>query len=230
MTFYTDNSTVLRPLACLESTVICKPDHTHCQTLGTPWDAHSTPKTRAGAQALYLAVVALSSSNMYSSIRARLGFGLVAATKLSQAISLPLAEQQGKVEARRLFQTSLAGAQIVLRDTARARWAKEGGLINVFDKIKPEDRAGLCDMYLFHAAGWRNLSVVGMIITGTTILIIQIVAFEVEGEITPVRSTWKCLCKLVGGVVWFICKVPGWITKGRDKAKSICDGLRRHLC
>ena len=205
------------------------PDHTRCQALGTPWNAHFTPKTRAGAQAIYLAIVALSSSNMYSSIRARLGFGLVAAAKLSQAISLPLAEQQGKAEARRLFQTSLAGAQIVMRDTARARWAKEAGLINVFDKIKLDDRAGLCDMYVFHATGWKNLSVVGMIITGATILIIQIAAFEVEGEITPARTTWKLLCNLAKGVLWFIRQIPPWIAKGRAWVMSTWNKIRRYL-
>lgn len=224
LTTYTDNSSMLHPLACLESTLICAPDGNHCQPLGADWGSEFTPKTIQGKLAVYLTVVALSTSGLSGSIRGRLGSGLIAATKLSQAISLPLAPWQWEVECRRLFQTSLASAQIVIRDVARARWRDETGLVNVFDQFEPVTRKGLCGMYIFHSTGWKNFTVVGMVVTSVLVLVIQLVAFEVEGEITPVRWIWK------GCVEAFhlLCKAAVEIGKVvKDWSGRLMDRIRR---
>lgn len=92
---------------------------------------------------------------------------------------------------RRFFQMSLAGAQIIMRDMMRARWSNETGLVNMFDKLDEEDKKGLCGMYVIHTTGYRNLKVLGMALTAAALIIVQLVAFEVEGEYKPVRALWK---------------------------------------
>ena len=67
-------------------------------------DAH----TRGG---FLLMVFALLWSNIYDTINYRLGNGLAAQTPVRGWESLPLAKEQWKVEARQLFETSLARIQ-----------------------------------------------------------------------------------------------------------------------
>lgn len=197
---FTDASETAKALGCVESTLICVPNGTFClpHLAGMPgissaWPAGTGPKSYQTEQALYLTYVVVASSDIFSSIRARLGSGLVASSKISQAMSLPLADEQWKVEVRRLFQTSLAGWSVVARDVARARWAGEKGLRNVFDQFPPEIVNGMCGLYKFHATGWKNINLVGSVMTSGILLVIYLVSLEVEKRISFFRPVWRFL-------------------------------------
>lgn len=183
------------------------------------------PRSHDGGIALLLTVLIVASSTMLTSIRARLGSDLVASSKISQAMSLSLATEQWKVESRRLFQTSLAGWQIVAHDTSRARWALDTGLRNVFDGYKPKVAKNLCDLYKFNANGWKNINVVGSSMTGFVLLVIVLASLEVDEKIRlfiPIgrflRKIWKVF--LIGSqrvmtmfksrFNWAFMKVKGW--------------------
>ena len=229
---YTDASNTAKPLACLEETFLCLPDGSHCvptlagQPGSAAWPPNTGPKTPEGEIALYFTSLVVASSNMYMSIRARLGSGLVASTMISQAMSLPLAEEQWKTETRRLFQTSVAGWYIVARDASRARWAGETGLQNYFARSPKKVVEKLCRLYKFHATGWKNVNVVGSVVVVCIWLLILLVGLEVERKVrvfVPLgRGIGRCSRRLYA---WMLkCGPP--LRQVYDKWKA---GLRR-LC
>ena len=72
--------------------------------------------------------------------------------------SLPLAKEQWKVEARQLFETSLARIQIDARNIAQGTAASYPGLQKL-----DADPAVCDDTFLFLSQGWQNVNVTGSI-------------------------------------------------------------------
>ncbi len=73
---------------------------------------------------------------------------------LSLPVSIPLASDQWKVEARSLFKTSLARIQIDLKDHMRGAAANQYGFANHIDSAFTD----MCASYKFRAVGWRNVN------------------------------------------------------------------------
>ncbi|KAJ9636837.1 hypothetical protein H2199_007831 [Coniosporium tulheliwenetii] len=86
--------------------------------------------TKEQRDALYLLEVALNSSNAYDAIRYRSATGLDANKLFGRTWTLRLPEEQWKVEAEKLFQTSLARMQVDLFDFARGVYADAEGALN----------------------------------------------------------------------------------------------------
>ncbi|KUJ14512.1 uncharacterized protein LY89DRAFT_784443 [Mollisia scopiformis] len=84
---------------------------------------------------------------------------LDAQSKLNHMLSMQLADEQWKVEAEKMFQTSLARMQINLFDFVRGTAA---GYPGAYNTLPPEHR-GMCAMVEIPTVGWRNVNLVGFL-------------------------------------------------------------------
>jgi hypothetical protein len=135
---------------------------------GEDWSQHwvklqkrpSDPKVRAAAWLLYYSI---QNSNIYYSLDARSAAALDAQKRIAKFyLSLPLAEEQWKVEAKQLFETSLARIQLNVKAIARGELAKYPGLAKVGALIMTEgDPVDICDRtHLFNGNGYTNINFV----------------------------------------------------------------------
>jgi hypothetical protein len=147
-------------MACMDRTTICNPNN-ECFDLDALESSRSADydKHDEKAKLLMYLYYTLLPSTIFSSLSFRQENALRATSMLSGAFSLTLDKEQWKVEARQLFETSLARIQITARDIARGNPATpDYGKINMIDS-NPWLKS-LCDMYIFNPRGWSNLSVV----------------------------------------------------------------------
>jgi hypothetical protein len=143
-----------RALACIDSIEMCTYDGAKC------WPAHDL--THGGFSDIDLppeywyTKLALENSNTYDSIKTRLGDGLVAQGRVSQYQSQDLGENFWRIEAERLFQTSLARIQY---DT----WAIGTGedqarvLNDGYVDDTPDEAGNLCGILKFLSTEYRNV-------------------------------------------------------------------------
>ena len=109
--------------------------------------------------ALQLMLLALEWCNIYDTINYRLGSGLVAQKLVRGWQSLPVAPEHWKVEAKQLFETSLARIQIDARNIAQGTAASYPGL----QKVEAVDPAICENTFIFISQGWQNVNVAGSI-------------------------------------------------------------------
>jgi hypothetical protein len=143
-----------RALACIDSSEICTYDGAKC------WPSHDL--THGGFSDISLppdywyTKLSLENSNIYDSIKTRLGDGLVAQGRVSQYQSQHLGDAHWRVEAERLFQTSLARIQYDAwaigtgEDQARVR---DDGYAN----DTPDEAGNLCGLLKFLSSDYRNV-------------------------------------------------------------------------
>jgi hypothetical protein len=91
-------------------------------------------------------------------------------------VSIPLAPDQWKVEARALFETSLARIQIDLRDHMRGAAANENGFANHIDSAFTD----MCASYKFRAVGWRNVNAWAFRLLLLLVVCVYFLSFETE--------------------------------------------------
>ena len=130
---------------------------------------------------IWLFWFSIRNSIIFQSISQRLGNALDASERLSGFTSLPLSPEQWKVEAKKLFETSLARAQIDARNIARGVMAEYPGYVKA-NNTPPEMCQGT---YLFISQGWTNVnSVISMLIVipSVTFVILAFPSFT-EDEI-----------------------------------------------
>jgi hypothetical protein len=185
-------------LACIDQAMICKPNNGTCTDLWDPSAGYVDgsivdPAINLLTAALMFSTTAISMTFRYSGI-------LDAEAKMQQAESLPLAREQWKVEARQLFETSLARMQINARIVARGLDAAESPR----EGLKPEDMfpfQGICQVYKFRSVGWKNISVGGVIlcVVGGLLLIVCSVRAERDGDELLIES------------------LPGWVRSRPQK-------------
>ena len=126
---------------------------------------------------LWLFWFSIQNSSIYQALNKRLANALDATERIVSFTSLPLAPEQWKVEAIRLFETSLARNQIDARNIARGVLADVPGYIRV--STPPE----MCqDTYLFISQGWTNVSKTLYLIILVPSVVILVLAIPISRD------------------------------------------------
>ena len=97
----------------------------------------------------------LETSNVYDSIKWRLGSALLAQQKVSSSVSQPLSENHWESEARSLFASSLARIQFDAWSIATAEGMNQPGFVDV---TPDEGKGKLCKIWKFKSVGYTNIS------------------------------------------------------------------------
>lgn len=157
-----------RAFACVDTSELCSPDGKTCWSLTKPLspDFPSDP-------AYWLMKWSMKNSNIYDSIKWRLGTALLAQESISQSISDPLSHDQWQLEASQLFATSLAHIQYDAWGIAIGEGREQPGYV----EVTPDEAKGrLCRLYKFRTAEYTNVNLaafVGLPFLATTIFVLS---------------------------------------------------------
>ncbi|KAL2048570.1 hypothetical protein N7G274_000482 [Stereocaulon virgatum] len=102
----------------------------------------------------------LENSNIYDSIKWRLGTALLAQESVSQWVSIPLPPDQWQLEANQLFATSLARVQYDAWSIATGEDRQRPGYV---DKTPDEAKGQLCGLYKFKTLDFTNINLAAFI-------------------------------------------------------------------
>ncbi|KAG4432857.1 hypothetical protein IFR05_011657 [Cadophora sp. M221] len=166
-------------LACVDRASICAPSGDFCWSgnLDIPPKALN-PTSHIEKMGYYMLDISLRRSSVCNSISMRGGNALRATSKMQSnvtlPVSLPLSSTQWKVEAKALFETSLARIQIELRDYVRGRGASECNFANRID----DGFLDMCSAYRFRTVGWKNLNATGFWMVLGLVLVVYLLSIE----------------------------------------------------
>lgn len=192
-------------LACVDTTLWRDP------STGSNWQPYlpepsfviEDSHTRGG---FLFMVYTLLWSNIYDTINYRLGGGLAAQKLVHGWESLPLAKEQWKVEAKQLFETSLARIQIDAWNIAQGTAASYPGLQRL------EVESAVCDgTFLFMSQGWQNVNVTGSIWIGVLAVIFVVLAMPLYDGRLFVQWLWVFATKTVPR--FLLITIPRFLTK-----------------
>lgn len=170
--FYYNSDPRARVLACVDKSEVCSPDGNTCWSMTAPvLEEVSSPA------AYWLMKWSLENSNIYDSIKWRLGTALLAQESVSQYVSLPLPSNQWQLEASQLFATSLARIQYDALDIATGEDRKRPGYVEV---TPDEARGNLCGIYKFKSLDYTNINLIAFI--GLNILAIAIIILSLNAS------------------------------------------------
>ena len=198
-TYYYNADPRARAIACVDTTELCSPDGTICwsMTSSLPPDIQSSPD-------YWLMKWSLENSNIYDSIKWRLGTALLAQESVSQSVSIPLSPYQWQLEANQLFATSLARIQYDAWEIATGEDRERPGYI----EVTPDEAKGrLCGLCKFKTSDYTNVNLAGLI--GLPLLAITIFILSCDVSVIGLssknveRTTAKPLT--IGVIVRFIC-------------------------
>ncbi|KAH7410672.1 hypothetical protein BKA64DRAFT_661498 [Cadophora sp. MPI-SDFR-AT-0126] len=165
-------------LACVDTTEICTADGRTCY----PDPVHPAPELIGHDEEVgyYMLFVSLLESSTFDAIQLLGGRALVASSKLERQVSLPLAEEQWKVEVENLFEATLARPQIALRDYIRGRAAHDPE----YGDRKLAGMGDMCRTYKFPGRGWKSVSVWGIILIVFIAIVVFVLTIEVRSAMT----------------------------------------------
>lgn len=101
--YYVNSNPKSRPFACIDETKFCAPSGSPCWTAIDP-----IPDGVANTSAYWLMKYSLQKSNIYDSIKLRLGSALLAQQQVGMSRSTPLPDNHWEREVEQLFRASLA--------------------------------------------------------------------------------------------------------------------------
>ncbi|MCJ1454649.1 hypothetical protein MMC28_005002 [Mycoblastus sanguinarius] len=153
--YYYNNDHRARNLACVDTTEVCSPDGKTCWSMTTP-----VPPDIPSPPAYWLTKWSLENSNIYDSLKWRLGTALLAQESISQSISQPLAHDQWQLEAAQLFATSLARIQYDAWGIATGEDRERPGYVEV---TPDEARGRLCRLYKFKSPDYTNINLAAFV-------------------------------------------------------------------
>lgn len=157
-----------RAFACVDTSELCSPDGKTCWSLTTP-----LPPNFPSDPAYWLMKWSLRNSNIYDSIKWRLGTALLAQESISQSISDPLSHDQWQVETSQLFATSLAHIQYDAWGIAIGEGRERPGYVEV---TPIEAKGRLCKLYKFKTPDYTNVNLaafVGLPLLAITIFVLS---------------------------------------------------------
>ena len=170
--FYYNSDPRARVLACVDKSAVCSPDGNIC------WSMTATvPETVSSSAEYWLMKWSLEKSNIYDSVKWRLGTALLAQERVSQYTSLPLPSNQWQIEASQLFATSLARIQYDALGIATGEDRQRPGYVEV---TPDEARGNLCGKYKFKSPDYTNINLVAFI--GLNLLAIAIVILSLNAS------------------------------------------------
>lgn len=167
-----------RALACVDTSELCSADGTTCWSMTSPLppDIPSSPD-------YWLMKWSLENSNMYDSIKWRLGSALLAQESVSQSVSLPLSPYQWQLEVNQLFATSLARIQYDAWKIATGEDRDRPGYV----EVTPDEAKGrLCGLYKFKTSDYTNVNLAGLI--GLPLLAIMIFVLSWDASVVGMGS------------------------------------------
>jgi hypothetical protein len=168
-----------RALACVDKTQVCTYDGRKCWSQFD--DLPDSIKDTAGYWLLHLS---LQQSTIYDAIALRLGTALLAQEFVSGFRSLPIQRNHWELEARQLFETSLARIQFDAWGIASGEDSDKPGYI---DLTPPKAQGRLCDIYKFKPTGKANLNVSVFLILS---LALKVALFIGSWRFGRLKSPW----------------------------------------
>jgi len=180
----------------VDTSDLCSPDSRRCWSMRelVPPEVASTP-------AYWLMKRSLENSNIYDSIKWRLGSALQAQESVSQFISTPLDPKQWEVEARQLFATSIARIQYDVWQIATGEDRDKPGHV----EVTPDEAKGfLCGLYKFKGADHTNVNLaafIGFILLAIAIFLLSLDASTDGSAMTSKENESVSSKPLVIGVI-----------------------------
>lgn len=167
-------------LGCVEAAEVCSPK-SGCIDIWAPGGLkkimNSSPAEDPLAGEMSLVAFALNSTDFASTISTRHGLILDATNRIiGSKSSLPLLQDQWKLEAERLFGISILRAKMELFYAVLGTRVGKAG----FTDITTQPFAEACKSVQFQAVGWVNLSWVGLWVLTVVPLALAIVAGAAE--------------------------------------------------
>lgn len=148
--FYYNSDPRARALACVDNTQMCSPDRKTCWPMTSPVPSHvpSPPS-------YWLTKWSLENSNIYDSLKFRLGTALLAQESISQSLSLPPSPNQWLLEASQLFATSLARIQYDAWGISIGEDREKAGYVDVTPDEAKDD---LCRIIKTKKTNYTNIN------------------------------------------------------------------------
>lgn len=202
--YYYNSDPRSRVLACVDKTELCSLDGESCWPLTGPTPGHSP-----SPPSYWLTKWSLKSSNIYDSLKLRLGAALLAQESISQSISLPLSSNHWQSEASQLFSTSLARIQYDAWDIATGADREKPGYV---EKTPDEAKDRLCGIVKMKRENYTNVNLFAFIGLPCLAITIFVLSWDVRtfpGVDAPkgvmvadviARWTVNMLAKIIVGV------------------------------
>ncbi|KAH6955848.1 hypothetical protein BKA56DRAFT_625006 [Ilyonectria sp. MPI-CAGE-AT-0026] len=175
-------------LACIDYHQLCSPDGKSCWSVTE--DRENLPP---GYWLMRLSMEA--ASNIYDSIVGRLGSALIAQERVSQSTSDGLRNDHWKLEAARLFATSLARIQYEAWSIASGEDRREEGFVDV----TPDEAGDLCGIFKFKSVGYENIDVLWLVILSLLSPLLWILSQEVRDVRDRRDWAWAFMKDLYSG-------------------------------
>jgi hypothetical protein len=156
-------------LGCVEYAWLCKTASN--ESCFDPWDSNHIPNDIDDIT--YATGISLMHSGFWSGLPTRTSKELDATRKIIDiSISLPLAAEQWKVEAKRMFEMFIIRTKLEVLELARGTRAS----MSNFTNRMPQQYKSICGKVKFQSVGYRNLSLVGMLVAtlGPPVFVIPI--------------------------------------------------------
>ena len=214
-TYYYNADPRARALACVDTTELCSSDKATCWSMTAP-----LPHDVSSSAEYWLMKWALENSNVYDSIKWRLGTALLAQESVSQSVSLPLSPYQWQLEASQLFATSLARVQYDAWEIATG----EGHERPEYVEVTPDEAKGdLCGLYKFKTSDYTNVNLAGLIGLPVLAFVIFFLSWDASviglGSKKDGRTASEPL--IIDLVVRFICHVLIALIAGIYRGASV---------
>jgi hypothetical protein len=189
-------------LGCVDSAEIRHPDtgQIWIPRNFTSWRSNSTEWQALPMNNMFLLLgLALDNSNTWNAIN--YGVRLDAERKIVYpgGTSLPLAREQWKVEARKMFAISLALAQGRVYDIARGTDIDVPGVQNTFEAANQP----ICDMVKIPTIGWTNISLFWIVFLPTVAFLLWFTSIKVDKKLIIV---WAYSEAIEPGFRWLFIK------------------------
>ena len=137
-------------LGCVDTIKLCTPNGSTC------WDRLSPPHIPLDdLPGYFLLSWALDGISVVAALKYTAGAALNATSKLCQFGSLPLTDNQWRVEAEQMFTSSLARVQLAARNIAFGYQARYPGFVNI---MANSTTLMMCGSFKFNSTGFTNLS------------------------------------------------------------------------
>ena len=175
--YYINRSTRAGVLGCVDEYQICKSLTGPCWNNGNISLISNTPSDRSATEEeslVYLLKRALDFSTSCGSVQFRQAEALDAQSKIAHSQSLPLLLEQWKVEAEKMFKTSLARIQLNVYDIVRGTPASYGG----YHDVMPTNYREICKMVKIPVLGRTNINFWGLL--GTVLAVALVWALSMR--------------------------------------------------
>jgi len=154
-TYWTNEEKHGAVLGCVEYAEVCAGvSNASC------FDPWANPAMAPPDDDMYAVGLGLLYSGNWLGLNTRTSKELDATRKIVDvSLSMPLAQEQWKIEAQRIFEISMIRTRLEVLELARGTRSTQPGFIDVL----PDVRRAICQKVKFQSVGYKNLSVAGLL-------------------------------------------------------------------